>query len=129
MTLVFALTALLLLVPGFIFFVIISFLRRSKNVIPDLTGKTGILLRRNRALYNAAYSFDVIIDGVKKGKLGNGQSLFVELTSGKHEVAIDGFKSSQSEFDVRFGSVLRLKTQVKEEGIKANVVIVEDDLI
>src|SRR5688572_13276565 len=53
--LVFALTALLLLLPGFVFFVIISFLRRTKNVIPDLTGKTGILLRRSRALYNAAY--------------------------------------------------------------------------
>jgi hypothetical protein len=126
-TLVFLLTALILLLPGFLILISISYLRRKKNVIPDTSGKTGIILKRNRALYNAAYNFRVIIDGVEQGIVGNGQSIFIELVSGKHTVSIKGFASSAFDFDLKFASVAKLETQVKEAGIRANVIIVSSD--
>jgi hypothetical protein len=124
LTAVFLLTALLILLPGLLIIIVINFLRRQKNVIPDTTGRTGVILHRKRALYNAAYNFKVIMDGAVCGTVGNGQSLFVELTSGRHVISIKGFESSRFEFDLKFGSVLRLETNVKEEGIKASVLIV-----
>lgn len=123
-TVVFLLTALLLLIPGIAGFMLISYIRRSKNAIPDLTGKTGIILLRKRALYNAIYNFHVLVDGNKVGSIGNGQSLFVELTKGHHKIEIRNFKSSIYEFDLKFGNILKLVTQVKEQGIKAEVIII-----
>lgn len=126
-TLVFLLTALLLLLPGFFILIAVSYLRRKKNIIPDTTGKTGVILKRKRALYNAAYNFRVIVDGTEQGTVGNGQSIFVELVSGKHSISIKGFESSKFEFDLKFATVLNLETQVKEEGIRANIIIVVVD--
>jgi hypothetical protein len=126
-TLVFLLTALLLLLPGFLILITVSFLRRKKNIIPDATGKTGVILKRKRALYNAAYNFSVIVDGTEYGTLGNGQSIFVELVSGKHNISIKGFETSTFEFDLKFARVLNLETQVREAGIRANIVIVAAD--
>lgn len=126
-TLVYLLTALLFLLPGFLLLIAISYLRRKKNVIPDTTGKTGIILKRKRALYNAAYNFRVIVDGAEKGTVGNGQSIFVELVSGNHTISIKGFESSTFHFDLKFEHVMKLETQVKEEGIRANVIIVSTD--
>ncbi len=126
-TLVYLLTALLLLLPGFLILTVISYLRRKKNIIPDTTGKTGIILKRKRALYNAAYNFRVIVDGAEKGTVGNGQSIFVELVSGNHTISIKGFDSSTFDFDLKFANVMKLETQVKEEGIRANVIIVSAD--
>jgi len=124
LTLAFLLTALLLLLPAFLLLFIINFLRRSKNSFPDITGKTGIILHRKRALYNAVYNFKIIIDDKEIGVVGNGQSLFTELTSGKHSIAIKGFKSSEYIFDLKHWDVLKLETNIKEEGIKANIIIV-----
>lgn len=126
-TLVFLLTALLLLLPGFLILIAVSYLRRKKNIIPDTTGKTGVILKRKRALYNAAYNFRVLVDGAQQGTVGNGQSIFVELVSGKHSISIKGFDSSKFEFDLKFATVLNLETQVKEEGIRANIIIVVAD--
>lgn len=123
-SLVFLLTALLILIPGVLILVIVNLLQRKKNVIPDTTGKTGVILKRTRALYNAAYNFRVILDGVEQGTVGNGQSIFLELTSGKHVISIKGFKTSDYEFDLKFGTVLKVETRVQEEGIKANILIV-----
>ncbi len=126
-TLVYLLTALLLLLPGFLILISISYLRRKKNIIPDTTGKTGVILKRTLALYNAAYNFRVMVDGAEQGAVGNGQSIFVELVSGKHTISIKGFASSTFDFDLKFASVMKLETQVKEEGIRANVIIVSSD--
>lgn len=127
MSLVLLLTALLILLPGVLTLFLITLLRRKKNVIPDITGKTGVILKRTRALYNAAYNFRVILDGVEQGTVGNGQSIFVDLTSGKHVISIKGFKTSDYEFDLKFGTVLKVETKVQEEGIKANILIVATD--
>lgn len=124
-TLVFLLTALLLLLPGFLILFTISYFRRKKNVIPDTTGKTGVILKRRRALYNAAYNFRVIVDDAEQGSVSNGQSIFVELVSGQHRISIKGFESSTFDFNLKFATVLSLETQVIEEGIRANVIIVE----
>ncbi|MBK6526711.1 MAG: hypothetical protein IPG07_14885 [Crocinitomicaceae bacterium] len=104
-TLVYLLTALLLLLPGFLILISISYLRRKKNIIPDTTGKTGVILKRKLALYNAAYNFRVMVDGAEQGTVGNGQSIFVELVSGKHRISIKGFESSKFDFDLKFASV------------------------
>jgi hypothetical protein len=42
-------------------------------------------------------------------------------------ISIKGFASSAFDFDLKFASVMKLETQVKEEGIRANVIIVSSD--
>ena len=123
-TLVFLLTALLLLLPGLLLIQVIGLLNRPKNEIPDITGKTGIILHRKRILQSGIYIYPVLLDGEKRGRLGNGQSIFLEASSGQHTIKLGGIKSSEYSFDLPHGKVLKLETCLVKDGLKANVIII-----
>jgi hypothetical protein len=94
------LTFLILESPILLLATIIVIYYRFKNKLPDTIGKTGISLLRKSKLMDALYVFDVYIDNKLKGKIVNGQTIFIELLSGKHNIKIKSGKRKSNELEV-----------------------------
>lgn len=100
---------------------------RSKNAIPDLTGRTGVLLKRKRVLYDAINVYTVLIDNQESGRVANGKEFFAELLPGNHIIKLKGFASSKYEFVVERSKVTRLITKVDDKSLVAKIFIVEQE--
>ncbi|MBC7865466.1 MAG: hypothetical protein IAF38_21000 [Bacteroidia bacterium] len=82
----FIFTWILLLLPVFIpLFIYNLFVYRNK-VPATLSGLTGIVLRRERAIPDAFFPFTIELNGEVKDKIGNGRSVFIELQPGTHHI-------------------------------------------
>ncbi len=114
MTLSFAITFLILLSPILVLAFIIMQYYRIKYKMPDTTGKTGISVYRKKKLMDAFYAFDVFVDNEKKGKIVNGQTIFVELFSGKHIIKIKSGKrkSNELEVEVKLGEIKKTMVSI-----------------
>jgi hypothetical protein len=111
-------TALALLLPlVVILFVVGLFTKKGGNKIPDLAGKTGILIRRERVLSNGFYTDKVMINGQKLSTVSNGKSTFVELADGSYKVFVKGATTQSPIMDVALapGQVVKLKTGYRPE--------------
>lgn len=83
------LTFIICILPLFPIMIINNIIQNKKNKMPaDLTGKTGIVVKRAKELPNAALMYDVIINGEKRSKVGVGKKIFVELPSGTYQLQI-----------------------------------------
>ncbi len=81
------LSFIILVIPLFFILFMYNLVQNRKNKLPaDLTGKTGIVVKREKELTNAALMYDVYINGEKKMRLGMGKSVFIELEPGTHSV-------------------------------------------
>ncbi|MBI3136280.1 MAG: hypothetical protein HYZ14_16515 [Bacteroidetes bacterium] len=124
------LTMLALLLPALIVALIPRlFNTKQRNLVPDLTGKTGILVRRERALSNAVYTDAVMVNGEKKSAVSNGKSTFAELPSGSYKVFIKGATTGSPVMDITLaaGQVLKLKTGYAIDGLKTKQYLETDD--
>lgn len=82
-------TFLICVAPLLLVFLIFNFIQGQKNKVPsDLTGKTGIIIQRERELQNAAIPYSIYLDGEKMKKVGMGKKVFIELGPGKYQVQI-----------------------------------------
>lgn len=83
------LTFVALLLPLLLVMGISNFIQNKKNKMPtDFTGKTGIVVEREKELSNAALMYDIFINTEQKAKLGMGKSTFIELQPGTHTLQI-----------------------------------------
>ena len=67
-------TALVLLIPIVILFLIAGKLKQNKDFMPDLKGQSGLVVVRKKALYNGLYLAKVLIDTQIKSAVSNGKS-------------------------------------------------------
>ena len=118
------LTMLALILPALIIILLINLVnKRNGNQMPDLTGKTGVVVRREWALVNGIYNDKVMINGEKRSTVSNGKSTFVELPGGDYKVFVKGATTQSPVMDVSVaaGQIIRLKTGYVAEpnGIKS----------
>jgi hypothetical protein len=75
--------------PLFPIMFINNLIQNKKNKMPaDLTGKTGIVVHRDKELANAALMYKVMVDGAEKSKVGMGKRVFIELPAGNYQLQI-----------------------------------------
>lgn len=85
----FLLTWLMLMLPMVPLMLVYNMIVAAKNKLPEnLKGLTGLMIKRRSALANAAFPFDVIVDGEKKAQVVNGKSVFIPLKPGKYMVKV-----------------------------------------
>lgn len=124
------LTMLALLLPALAVALIARlFTARERNIVPDLTGKTGILVRRDRVLSNAVYTDAVMVNGEKKSAVSNGKSTFAELPAGSYKVFIKGATTGSPVVDITLvpGQVVKLKTGYATDGLKTKQYLETDE--
>jgi hypothetical protein len=75
--------------------------------------KTKLVLTRKSELLNALRGYRVVIDGEKRGKIGNGDTEEYEVTPGKHIVSckVDWCGSRDYAFEVNEGEVAYLQVK------------------
>lgn len=105
-------TFIILISPVLILSVIMMFYYRLKYKMPDTTDKTGISVYRKSKLMDALYAFDVYVDNELKGKIVNGQTIFMEKFSGKHKIIIKSGKRKSNELEVEIKTGEVMKTMV-----------------
>jgi hypothetical protein len=129
-TAVFLLTALMLLLPLIPVLMVINRGNKKRNEMPDITGKTGIIVRRKKSLSNALYDSAILVDGQFKSSVSNGKSTFIELAYGHHHVQVKGHKSAEISIDLKMGEVLELQMAfVDDGGLKVKVLLERIEVI
>ena len=115
-------TCLALLLPMIpILLIARTFNKGQRDLVPtDLNGKTGILVHREKALSNALYTDDVMINGEKKSGVSNGKSTFVELLPGSYKVFVKGATTATPVISIELlsGQVIRFRTAYRADGLK-----------
>lgn len=61
---------------------------RAQKIPADLSGKTGIVIQREKELTNAALLYQVLVNGEVKSKVAMGKSIFIELNPGMYTLQI-----------------------------------------
>lgn len=109
-------TFIICILPLFPIMIINNIIQNRKNKMPvDLSGKTGIVVKRAAELPNAALMYEVIVDNVTKSKVGVGKKVFVELNQGSYQVQIKLSKKVHSAIvpvDVIEGKISAFYTKV-----------------
>ncbi len=96
--------------------------------MPDLFGKTGIIVHRKKALQSAIYDTGILINGELKSSVSNGKSTFIELPWGKYTVSIKGRKDASLEAEVPKREIIELEFSYVDEGqlkVQAQLIQVE----
>lgn len=122
-TAVVLITSLVLLVPLILVLFLISKLSGNKNFMPDLTGRTGLVVTRKKALYGAAYVNKVLIDGEIKSAVSNGKSTFIPLPIGKYYLQISNKKSNGIEINITGNKITNVQMSYLDEGLKAKLIL------
>lgn len=106
---------ILLLLPLLAIMLVNNFIQNRKNKMPvDLTGKTGIVIKREKELTNAALMYSVLINAEQKATLGMGKSVFIELLPDTYSVQIKlGKKIHSPEISVQLeqGKIITYQTK------------------
>ncbi len=81
------LTFILLLLPLLLYALVYNLLKLQKPpLVEEMTGKSGVLVKRKRALQAAIFPMKVKINEEKLADIVLGGSVFIELTPGKHSI-------------------------------------------
>jgi hypothetical protein len=110
----FGLTWIICLVPLIFVMLINNLIQNRKNKIPvDLTGKTGIIIQREKELQNAALQYGILINGKVEKKVGMGRKVFIELIPGTYTVQIKlgKWKSAVLNADLASGKIVAYSTK------------------
>ena len=91
--------------------------------MPDLTGRTGLVVTRKKALYGAAYVNKVLIDGEIKSAVSNGKSTFIPLPIGKYYLQISNKKSNGIEINITGNKITNVQMSYLDEGLKAKLIL------
>jgi len=111
-----ALTMLTFLIPLLIILLIAKAMNKNKNIMPDLFGRTGIVIHRKKSLSNAIHDSHVLIDGEYKSSVSNGKSTFIETGYGKFTVQIKSHKAATLDVDVPRGKIINLQMSFVDNG-------------
>jgi hypothetical protein len=123
-------TLFVLLLPLILVLVIVRLMQKGNDPLPDLTGKTGVLVRRERLLSNGFYTDNIIVDGEKKASVANGKSAFIELIPGSYKIFVKGSTTASPVLDLVLASGQRvnLKTGYRPEGLKTTQFLEADQI-
>jgi hypothetical protein len=109
------LTFIICMIPLFIILMINNIIQNKRNKMPaDLSGKTGIVVKREKELQNAALLYSVFVNGSEIKKVGMGRSVFIELKHGIHSIQVKAGKKFYSlllELDLPEGKILAYSTK------------------
>ncbi|MBK7130873.1 MAG: hypothetical protein IPH66_16140 [Crocinitomicaceae bacterium] len=126
------LTVLVLMLPMLIVVVIVNLTTSGeRDYLPNLTLKSGILVKREKNLSAAVYPFMVMINGEKKSAISNGKSTFVELIPGTYKVFIktSGKNSAVLDIDVKEKEIIHLKSGYHTDTFKSSLYLMHDQEI
>lgn len=108
-------TFILMVLPLFLVMFINNFIQNKKNAMPaDLTGKTGVVIKRERELPNGALMFGVFVNEVQKVKVGMGKKVFIELPPGDYRIQIrlsHKMYSAEQLIQLEQGKILAFQTK------------------
>lgn len=87
---VLALLMLICLVPLLLIMLIYNLIAGKKQTAaqPELLDQTGIIVRRDKALYGAMFPFDILIDGKKMATVSLGKSRQIVLPMGEYTLTV-----------------------------------------
>lgn len=109
-------TFILCVLPLFPIMLINNFIQNRKNKMPsDLTGRSGIIVKREKELTNAALMYGVFINAQQIAKVGMGRSVFIELTPGTYSIQTklsNKIYSSELSFHIESGKILAFQTKM-----------------
>jgi hypothetical protein len=101
--------------PLFPIMLINNIIQNKKNKMPvDLSGKTGLVVQREKELANAALMYTVLVDGMEKSKVGMGKKVFIELAPGNYQLQIQLSKKVYSPVlpvQIEQGNILAFQTK------------------
>jgi hypothetical protein len=95
------LTWVLLMAPVVIPIYIFGLITARNRVPADLTGRSGIIVHRIRALQDAAYPFTILTDDEIKEKVSNGKSTFVDLKPGSYQLVVKSGRNSSAPITIQ----------------------------
>jgi hypothetical protein len=124
-------TFLALLIPWLpVVLIIRSFSGKNKNFMPELSGKTGIIVSRESCLPEALYNNKILVNGEHKATVSNGKSTFAELTSGTYKVFVKGATnvSPAMEIELKNGEIKKLKTGYRNTNFKTIIYLENENL-
>jgi hypothetical protein len=118
------LTMLALLLPLLIILLVLKMMNKNKNHMPDTFGKTGIIVRRGKALSNALYDSVILVNGEPKSSVSNGKSTFIELPAGMYTLQVKGYSSTETQAGVQHGRITEYALAfVDDGGLKVKVML------
>lgn len=126
------LTILVFMLPIIILVVIVNLTTSGeRDNMPDMTGKSGVIVKREKNLNAAVYPFFVMINGEKKSAISNGKSTFVELIPGAYKVFIktSGKNSAVLDLVVKEKEIIQLKSGYHTDTFKSSLYLVHDQEI
>lgn len=120
-TAVILITALSLLLPLIAVLFIIGKFSGNKDFMPDLTGRTGIVVKRPKALYGAAYVNKIFVDGELKSAVSNGKSTFIPLAIGTYLLQVKSKKLDGITISIKGNTITTVEFTHVDEGLKAKL--------
>ncbi len=109
-------TFILCVLPLFPIMLIDNFIQNKKNKMPsDLTGKTGIVVKREKEITNAALMYGVFINDQQRLKVGMGRSVFIELLPGTYSLRTklsNKIYSPELSIQIESGKILAFQTKM-----------------
>ena len=106
-------TFLALLLPWLPVVIIVRLLSgKNKNFMPDLSGKTGIVVFREKCLPEALYNNKILVNGEHMATVSNGKAAVAELSPGTYKVFVKGATNVSPVIDreLKRGEIKKLKT-------------------
>ena len=96
---------------------------KNKNHMPDLMGKTGVVVTREKCLPEALYNNKIMVNGEHLATVSNGKSAFTELAPGTHKVFVKGATnvSPVIDIDIKRGEIKKLKTGYRNSDFKTTI--------
>ena len=128
LTLTMLLTFLTFFLPLVIFLLIKNRSNKQKNEMPDLNGKTGIIVHRIKALSGALLDSGIMINGELKSSVSNGKSTFIELPWGKYSVSLKGNKKINTDIEIPKREIINMELSIIDDGgLKAKITLIQVD--
>ena len=96
--------------------------------MPDLNGKTGIIVHRTKALSGAIHDSGIMINGELKSSVSNGKSTFIELPWGKYNVSLKGKKNICIGVEIPKREIINMELSfIDDGGLTVNISLVQLD--
>lgn len=89
------------LIPLFLIMFVWNIISRKKGTFStELLDQTGVIIRRDKALYGAVFPIDVLANGKKVSSLSLGQKRAVALPIGKHILQVKAMGKASGDLEV-----------------------------
>ena len=105
-------TLIALLIPLAAFLIAARVLRNSSSQLQQ-TGKTGLFVRRQKALSSAFVGIPIYINDKKMGLVDNGKTVFYEIPSGHYTIQAGKGKRASEKIEVNLSQKEQLKLDLK----------------